>query len=178
MLVGSRHTAESLWEACLVVANLKEKTRLGPPGVDTEAFRPRGPSRPRGGLRAGRLRLAFSAPRVRATRGAVVFVGKLIVSKGVDLLLAAWPLVRPSIRMRSCEVAGFGEYEDGLRRLQAALERGDLERCAGGRAGRLGLEGGEEKPLPILSAFLADPPAGYADAAGGCCRVGRVHRAA
>ena len=28
-----------------------------------------------------------------------------------------------------------------------------------------GLEGGEEKPLPILSAFLADPPAGYAEAA-------------
>ena len=66
VLVGSRHTAESLWAALPDVAGLKEKTRLGPPGVDTEAFRPRVLSR---------------HPR------RIVFVGKLIVSKGVDLLL-------------------------------------------------------------------------------------------
>ncbi|HEX6688930.1 MAG TPA: glycosyltransferase, partial [Solirubrobacterales bacterium] len=41
VLVGSRHTAESLWAALPNVAGLKEKTRLGPPGVDTEGFRPR-----------------------------------------------------------------------------------------------------------------------------------------
>ena len=62
-------------------------------------------------------------------------------------------------------MAGFGEYEDGLRRLLAALERGDLDDAREvARRGRA-LEGGEEKPLPILSAFLADPPAGYAEAA-------------
>src|SRR5215467_10448640 len=42
VLVGSRHTAESLWAALPEVGGLKEKTRLGPPGVDTEVFRPRG----------------------------------------------------------------------------------------------------------------------------------------
>src|SRR4029077_13354977 len=54
-----------------------------------------------------------------------------------------------------------------LRRLLAALDRGDLDDAREvARLGR-GLEGGEEKPLPILSAFLADPPAGYVDAARG-----------
>src|ERR1044072_977770 len=41
VLGGSRHTAESLWAALPNVEGLREKTRLGPPGVDTEAFRPR-----------------------------------------------------------------------------------------------------------------------------------------
>src|SRR3954453_9162293 len=33
VLVGSRHTAESLWAALPDLAGLEEKTRLGPPGV-------------------------------------------------------------------------------------------------------------------------------------------------
>jgi glycosyltransferase involved in cell wall biosynthesis len=60
VLVGSHHTAESLWNALPDVPSLREKTRLGPPGVDTEAFRP-GASRTRGGLRAGAAP-PFSAP--------------------------------------------------------------------------------------------------------------------
>jgi glycosyltransferase involved in cell wall biosynthesis len=144
VLIGSAHTAESLWETLPDVEGLREKTRLGPPGVDIEEFRP-------------------GAPREEL----VAFVGKLIVSKGVDLLLAAWPLVRaahPGVRL---EVAGFGAYEDGLRRLLAALDRGDLDDAR--EVARLGwgLEGGEERPLPILSAFLADPPADYAESARG-----------
>jgi glycosyltransferase involved in cell wall biosynthesis len=142
VLVGSRHTAESLWEALRDVPGLREKTRLGPPGVDTDEFSP-GSER----------------------RAEVVFVGKLIVSKGVDLLLAAWPLVaeaNPGARLR---IAGYGEYEAGLRRLLAALERGDLSDAREVALAGRGLEGGEEEPLAILSAFLADPPAGYADTA-------------
>src|SRR3954452_15354047 len=42
VLVGSRHTAESLW-AALGEAGLEDKTRLGPPGVDVERFAPRAP---------------------------------------------------------------------------------------------------------------------------------------
>jgi glycosyltransferase involved in cell wall biosynthesis len=142
VLVGSRHTAESLWAALPDSPGLKAKTRLGPPGVDTDEFAP------------GSERLPD-----------VVFVGKLIVSKGVDLLLAAWPLVSAANPEARLKVAGFGEYEGGLRRLLAALERGDLDDAREvARLGR-GLEGGEEAPLPILSAFLADPPAGYAEAA-------------
>jgi glycosyltransferase involved in cell wall biosynthesis len=164
VLVGSRHTAESLWAALPDVSGLQEKTKLGPPGVDTEAFRPRGPSRPRGGLRAGAAP-PFSAPPSPRHPRRVVFVGKLIVSKGVDLLLAAWPLVRAKHSDAQLEIAGFGEYEQGLRRLLGALEQGDLGEAAEIAGAGWSLEGGEEKPLPILSAFLADPPAGYAEAA-------------
>src|SRR5262245_24972196 len=101
VLVGSRHTAESLWAALPDVPGLREKTRLGPPGVDTEAFRPRVLSRPRGDLRAGAAP-PFSAPPSPHHPRRVVYVGKLIVSKGVDLLIASWPLVkakRPDARL-------------------------------------------------------------------------------
>jgi glycosyltransferase involved in cell wall biosynthesis len=142
VLVGSRHTAESLWEALPQLPGLSAKTRLGPPGVDVDAFRP-------------------SDSREQK----VVFVGKLIVSKGVDLLIAAWPLVRAAHPQARLEIAGYGEYERALRRLLAALERGDLDDARG--VARLGwaLEGGEQRPLEILSAFLDEPPAGYAEAA-------------
>ncbi|HWB69965.1 MAG TPA: glycosyltransferase family 4 protein, partial [Solirubrobacterales bacterium] len=146
VLVGSRHTAESLWEALPEVAGLEAKTRLGPPGVDIGEFRP-GPA--------------------REDPPAVVFVGKFIVSKGVDLLLAAWPLVRAAHPGARLKLAGFGEYEDGLKRLLGALDRGDREAAREvARLGR-GLEGGEQAPLRILSAFLADPPPGYFEAARG-----------
>ncbi|MDX6627494.1 MAG: hypothetical protein QOE56_2483 [Solirubrobacterales bacterium] len=155
VLVGSRHTAESLWAALPELPDLSGKTRLGPPGVDVEEFRPRG-----------------------EREALVAFLGKLIVSKGVDLLLAAWPLVHAAHPGVGLKVAGFGEYEDGLRRLQAAFERGDLDDAR--EVARLGwaLEGGEEKPLRILSAFLEAPPADYAEiargAAGSVEFVGRL----
>jgi glycosyltransferase involved in cell wall biosynthesis len=155
VLIGSAHTAESLWATLPDLAGLREKTRLGPPGVDVEEFRP-------GGQR----------------EALVAFVGKLIVSKGVDLLLAAWPLVRAAHPEARLEVAGFGAYEGGLKRLAAALGRGDLDDAR--EVARLGwaLEGGEERSLPILSAFFADPPADYAEmaraAAGSVEFVGRL----
>lgn len=144
VLVGSAHTAESLWAALPEIPDLRNKTRLGPPGVDVDEFQPR-PDAEREPL--------------------VVFVGKLIVSKGVDLLLAAWPLVRAEHPEARLQIAGWGEYEDALRRLLAALEAGDLDDAR--EVARLGwaLEGGEEKALPILSAFLEDPPDGYLEAA-------------
>jgi glycosyltransferase involved in cell wall biosynthesis len=164
VLVGSRHTAESLWEALPDVQGLEEKTRLGPPGVDTERFRPRDPSRPRGGLRAGAAP-PFSAPPSPRHPRRIVYVGKLIVSKGVDLLLAAWPLARAKHPDARLEIAGYGAYEEGLRKLLGALEAGDLSKACEIADAGWSLEGGEGRPLPILSAFLADPPAGYAEAA-------------
>ena len=156
VLVGSSHTAESLWAALPELPGLAEKTRLGPPGVDLEEFRaPPGPRRP-----------------------LVVFVGKLIVAKGIDLLLAAWPLVHARHPEARLQLAGFGEWEGGVRRLQAALGRGDLDDAREvARRGR-GLEGGEEAPLPILSSFLAEPPVGYVEraraAAGSVELIGRL----
>ena len=143
VLVGSRHTAESLW-AAMPLEGLRERTFLGPPGVDVHTFVPRDQAGRRRGARrrwcAGSTRRSGPASTPRpprrstgsATRAAtrrptreelaevrggirhaaastwrarragrdrpgaravVCFVGKLIVSKGVDLLLAAWPLV-------------------------------------------------------------------------------------
>jgi len=97
----------------------------------------------------------------------VVFVGKLIVSKGVDLLIASWPLVRAQHRDAKLEIAGYGEYEGGLRRLLAALDSGDLDDARKVAELGRGLEGGSAEPLSILSAFLADPPGGYLGAAKG-----------
>jgi glycosyltransferase involved in cell wall biosynthesis len=161
VLVGSRHTAESLWAALPDVRGLPEKTRLGPPGVDTEAFRPRVLSRGRQPL-PGRE----GNPTPRHPRK-IVFVGKLIVSKGVDLLIAAWPLIRQRNPGAVLQIAGYGEYGDGLRRLLAALDKGDLEDAR--EVAKLGweLEGGVEEPLSILSAFFANPPEGYVEAAKG-----------
>jgi glycosyltransferase involved in cell wall biosynthesis len=144
VLVGSRHTAESLWAALPGVPGLREKTRLGPPGLDAAEFRPSGE----------RERL-------------VAFVGKLILAKGIDLLLAAWPLVReahPGVRLA---IAGYGGYEEGVGRLLSALDRGDLPGAREVAEAGWSLEGGEARPLPILSAFLASPPDGYPKAAAG-----------
>src|SRR5918998_2818119 len=40
VLVGSRHTGESLWEVLADEPGLPDRTRLGPPGVDVHSFRP------------------------------------------------------------------------------------------------------------------------------------------
>ncbi|MEX2108325.1 MAG: glycosyltransferase family 4 protein [Solirubrobacterales bacterium] len=176
ILVGSSHTAESLWAALPDVTDLQEKTRLGPPGLDPEMFHPAPKPSVRGWRGEGEAEddpARKSPPLHDRTRGQevstrrIVFVGKLIVSKGIDLLLATWPLVRAGHPDAKLQIAGYGEYEAGLRRLLAALDGGDLEDAREvARLGR-GLEGGEEESLPILSAFLEDPPPGYLEAARG-----------
>jgi glycosyltransferase involved in cell wall biosynthesis len=185
ILVGSRHTAESLWEA-VGDAGLAARTRLGPPGVDVQRFAPRGPAQAAAGVRA--LTTALSAARAaerpgdsafardasegaRALRSAdptgdqlVAFVGKLIVSKGVDLLLAAWPLVVERVPRARLVVVGFGAFRRGLERLLATLASGDLDGAAElARAGRALEDGahGRAQPLRYLLAFLSAlaPPA-------------------
>jgi glycosyltransferase involved in cell wall biosynthesis len=81
-------------------------------------------------------------------------VGKLIVSKGVDLLLAAWPLVADRVAGARLVVVGFGTYREGLERLRAALARGDLEAARAVAARGRELEGGEPGELAHLAAFL------------------------
>ena len=180
VLVGSRHTAESLWEV-VDVPGLRERTRLGPPGVDTEAFRPRPIDEAAAALEslASRLEGAEAASwggdagaaqalhRLDPHRDQIVsYVGKLIVSKGVDLLLAAWPLVHREVPASELIVVGFGEYRGGLERLRAALASGDLDDAREiARRGRE-LEGGQPGELSYLTAFLDGVGDDYLEAAG------------
>jgi glycosyltransferase involved in cell wall biosynthesis len=149
VLVGSMHTAESLWRA-LDDPDLPRRTRLGPPGVDVARFAPREPREAARGLAELLERLRRCAPvsaeertsafardheqaavalqRILAGRGELVaFVGKLIVSKGVDLLIAAWPLVLRSSPSARLVIVGFGAYRAALEELVGRLADGDLE---------------------------------------------------
>jgi glycosyltransferase involved in cell wall biosynthesis len=167
VLVGSRHTGESLF-AAMQDAGLPGRTRLGPPGVDVDEFRPRGDAaagvdalierlgatEDEGGEGAFSRDASVAASALRQLDLVhdrhVCFIGKLIVSKGIDLLLAAWPLV-PEARL---VIVGFGGFRDGLLALLDALADGDREAVGAiARAGRE-LEGGPRAPLRHLLAFL------------------------
>jgi glycosyltransferase involved in cell wall biosynthesis len=168
VLVGSRHTAESLWEV-LDEPGLPERTRLGPPGVDVHSFRPRSDQEAAEGLRdlAGSLEGAEAASwggepgaagALRALDPAgdriVGYVGKLIVSKGVDLLLAAWPLVVSAVPDARLCVVGFGTYREGLGRIVDALAAADMDALADVAARGRELEGGPRDELSYVRAFL------------------------
>ena len=168
VLVGSRHTAEALWDL-VETPGLRERTRLGPPGVDVESFRPRSPDEAAARIAAlaGRLEgeeaaswggeagAAEALHSLDPDRHRVVgYVGKLIVSKGVDLLLAAWPLVARAVPEARLVVVGFGAYRDGLLRLLSALGDGDLEAARAIAAAGRELEGGPRAELSYLAAFL------------------------
>ena len=192
ILAGSSHTARALFEV-VPDPSLPERTRLGPPGVDVHRFRPHPDDEALRDLEGLATKLATEHPATGeqedsfgrdgpAIAGAlrawgegdarVLFVGKLLVSKGVDLLAAAWPLIHRE-RTAAGSTAprilfiGFGAFEEGLRTLIDALGRGDLDAARQVAARGRGLEGSEDAPLAILSGFLADPPEGYADAARG-----------
>jgi glycosyltransferase involved in cell wall biosynthesis len=170
ILVGSRHTAESLW-AAIGDPSVDERTRLGPPGVDVARFAPRGPDEARAGLAdlhdrlvaADGLSGAHDSPASSFSRAAgeaaaaiaaiepgdrlVVFVGKLIGSKGVELLLAAWPLVLAREPRARLLIVGFGAFRAGLQGMARDLAGGDLDAVRALRS-----ETGAE--LPHLAAFL------------------------
>jgi glycosyltransferase involved in cell wall biosynthesis len=184
ILVGSRHTADGLWEVMDDPA-VQEKTRLGPPGVDADEFVPRADAAERLRALADRLEGADAAgwggeegaaDALRALdpdRDRIVsFVGKLIVSKGVDLLVAAWPLVAQQVPDARLVMVGFGTYREGVERLAHALRDGDLDEAR--EIARLGreLEGGPPGELRFLRSFLDRVPDGYAEAAAhGLARI-------
>ena len=167
VLVGSRHTAESLWEV-VGMPGLRERTRLLPPGVDISRFHLRSPADAKGRLHALAARLEAGTPAwggeagaARAIRAAdpardriVSYVGKLIASKGVDLLIAAWPLVVDREPRARLMIVGFGAYRDGLRELARVLADGDLAAARTIACRGRELEGGPPGQLHYLAAFL------------------------
>jgi glycosyltransferase involved in cell wall biosynthesis len=176
VLVGSHHTAASLWRA-LDEEGLLERTRLGPPGVDIERFAPRDAASAAAGIgvlvELLRSSDASGAPASAFTRDEqaaadalaclqperdrlVAFVGKLIVSKGIDLLIAAWPLVLERVPEARLVVVGFGAYREGAERLCAALGAGDIDQAKDIALAGRALEDGASsaEPLRHLLAFL------------------------
>jgi glycosyltransferase involved in cell wall biosynthesis len=164
VLVGSHHTAASLWEVLADEPSLPERTRLGPPGVDIGSFRPGSADLERLARRLeageaaswGGERGAAEALRSLGGEGErlISYVGKLIVSKGVDLLLAAWPRVVARVPGARLVIVGFGTYREAMGRFVGALRRRDIgdlrEIAARGRE----LEGGPPGELRHLRAFL------------------------
>jgi glycosyltransferase involved in cell wall biosynthesis len=189
VLVGSSHTAESLW-AALQEPGLRAKTRLGPPGVDLATFRPLERAQAAAGVRALADRLASRSlepvspePGERPDPGAlesagfgrdraatadalgrlaeeapdeqvVSFVGKLILSKGIDLLLLGWPLVLASVPTARLAVIGFGAYRSAADRMVAALSRGDIDEVHALAASGHAAEGGPSSRLSFATSFL------------------------
>ena len=133
VLVGSRHTAEALLE----LTGVDAETRLGarrprpPPRAPGRRHRPLSPSgradrrhsaRAFGAsakLPAGPFgRDPAAAARALADLAAAdgpraLFVGKLIPQKGVDLLLAAWPLVHAEYPARGSAWSASASLEVG-----------------------------------------------------------------
>jgi glycosyltransferase involved in cell wall biosynthesis len=162
--------------------------RLGPPGVDTDLFAPVQLADRPAVLRQAATALRDAAVTSPESTGSswdtdpqaaaaaldwyaeadgprVVFVGKLIVSKGVDLLLAAWPLVRREHPHARLLIVGFGALEGVLRGVVAGFARGDLQPLRELADHGRGLEDGTEERLNMLSAFLSDASDDYVDAA-------------
>jgi len=173
VLVGSLHTAESLW-AAIGGSDLRSRTRLGPPGVDVEQFSPRPRAEAATRLRSLGRRLqemphreeegTFARDEAAAGRALaslepdadrlVAFVGKLMLAKGVDLLAAAWPLVLQRVPEARLVVVGFGAFREGFEGLLAALAQGDLRAVRALAATGRAAEGGPSGRLEMLEAFL------------------------
>ena len=160
VLVGSEHTANSLFEVLADEPSLPERTRLGPPGVDVHEFRPREPdlealaARPAAAW-GGEHGTAEVLRELDPSRDRIVsYVGKLIVSKGVDLLFAAWPLVVDRVPDARLVVVGFGTYREALERFVDALRSRDVDALREIAARGRELEGGPPGELRYLSAFL------------------------
>jgi glycosyltransferase involved in cell wall biosynthesis len=159
--------------------------------VDVERFAPRAPDAAQARLAALPARLAatpaggapgssFARDTGRAaealaaidpaTDRLVVYVGKLIASKGVELLLAAWPSIAARVPAARLVVVGFGAFEPGLRALAGHLARGHL---AAARAVR----DEHGAPLAHLAAALRDPPEGDMKALDRVVWAGRLEHA-
>lgn len=122
-------------EAASVVPGWLDRAAVVNPGCDVGLFSPQPPE-----------------PRSMAR---VAYVGKLIASKGVHLLLAALGLTKA--RAMEATIVGYGGFESELRDLAVALTSGDVQRA------RAIAATGEDAPLKELERFLDAPPAGYFD---------------
>ena len=168
VLVGSRHTAESLWEVCPTSPALPERTRLGPPGVDVHTLPAATADEPAAGLArlaaklghgaGGRLgrrararprRCAALDPRARPDRQLRGQADRLEGRRPAAGGLAARG--GAGARRAARAWSGFGTYRDALEPLRGGAARAATSTsCARSpRAGRE-LEGGPPGELRYL----------------------------
>jgi glycosyltransferase involved in cell wall biosynthesis len=194
ILVGSRHIATEL-VALTGEVGLMDRVRLAPPGVDTELFHPVPAASREPILRALEARLAAAAPgpfgRNPSTGAAaiaelasaggprVLYVGKLIVQKGIELLLESWPAVHERVLGSRLCIVGFGELEAEV--AQAAANSGGsivFAGCADAQVvpsifpeafGMVAAEAAASGALPVCAnhSGLAEVAGAIADAIGG-----------
>ena len=187
VLVGSSHTAASLWRAVDDPAT-NAKARLGPPGVDTELFAPiPPPERPAALDRMARSVAAVggASPEqsaqtswdrdTAAAAEALRLVWRLRGAAGglrrqADRLqgrrpaarrLAAGPSRPPEAR--ACCWSASARWSRRCARSPSGWRQGDLGPLRELAARGWALEGGEEGPLSMLTAFLERLPDGYED---------------
>jgi glycosyltransferase involved in cell wall biosynthesis len=84
----------------------------------------------------------------------VAFVGKLILAKGIDLLLLSWPLVLAEIPTARLAVVGFGGYRAAAERLVDALSRGDFDSIRALATTGRAEEGGPTSRLTFVISFI------------------------
>jgi glycosyltransferase involved in cell wall biosynthesis len=151
-----------------------------PEAVGIEPVPPAAPGSERGTVPVpgGAARLAAASPATAETppeagiagAGFLLFVGRLRIRKGVDVLLAAMPELRRRHPAARLLIAGDGEHRPALERQAAALGLGEAVRFAG-RVGAAEVRGllrraaalvvpsiYEGMPLVVLEAMDASVP--------------------
>jgi glycosyltransferase involved in cell wall biosynthesis len=112
----------------------------------------------------------------------VLFLGKEILSKGLDLLLAAWPLVLQRQPDAHLVVAGFGAWHTTALRMTDALAAATSRRPARSRSRDAPPRAAPAGPLRHLLAFLdgleGDDRQRYLDGRRPHARARDLHRAA
>ncbi len=120
ILVGSRHTAASLWRA-LDDPGVVQRTRLGPPGVDVVRFAPRDPFPAADGVRALAARLRVAAHEMPADADRPGGSGE---GRGAEPVAAASPGAAAAGAGKGAGDA-FARDEQGAARALERLRPGD-----------------------------------------------------
>ena len=116
VFAGSQHIVDVTREL-LGDGPYLDRVAIVPPGVDVDAFRPDGGSRPvlfellrsdRPGAHPERHPDADAADRLERAGPFILYFGKLLRQKGVHLLLDAWRRLAPRHPDTSLVVVGFG----------------------------------------------------------------------
>ncbi len=112
-------------EAARAIPGWEQRAAVVNPGCDVDLFRPR---------------------KWKDSQPSVGYVGKLMAAKGVHHLLAALPLV--PTRDVHAVIVGYGGFDEGLRDLATALQKGDVD------AALAVATAGESAELKPLTSFL------------------------